>query len=133
MSMPGRIAFAVGLFVVIYLAGFSMGAILYVTGAIGTGPLHTECEGFAEAIAAEQGIPEEDVSQEDIKARAIACHEAEKAQITEEEVFRKEFLFWSLWPAAIVACTSLLWPWWAGILRRQELADPHTEGGGIHG
>ena len=28
-----------------------------------------------------------------------------------------------------VAAISLLWPWWAGILRRQELADPHVEGG----
>jgi len=133
MSIQKRVLVALGLFAGIYALGLGTGVTLYVTDAIGTGPLHTECEGFAEEIAAEQGIPEEDVAQEDIRARAIECHEAEKAEITPEEVFRQEFLFWSFWPATIVAGMSLLWPWWTAILRRQELVDPHTEGGGIHG
>lgn len=129
MSMQRRLLIAAGLFVAIYALGFGMGLTLYATGNIGTGPLHTECEGFAETVAEEQGIPEEDVEQEDIKELAIACHEAEKAEITEREAFRAEYLFWPLWPAAIVAAMSLLWPWWTGILRRQEIADPHVEGG----
>ena len=129
MTMQRRILIAIGLFALIYGLGVGMGALLYATGDIGTGPLHTECEGYTEQIAEEQGIDEEDVEQDDIKELAIACHEAEKAAITEEEAFRKTYLFWPLWPAAIVAAISLLWPWWAGILRRQELADPHVEGG----
>ena len=67
MSMLRRVLAALAIFVVIYLLGFGMGAVLYVTGAIGTGPLHTECEGYRATIAEEQGIPEEDVEQEQIK------------------------------------------------------------------
>ena len=129
MTMQRRILLALGAFVLVYALGFMMGAVLYTTGAIGTGPLHTECEGYADQIAEEQGIPEEDVAQEDIKELAIACHEAEKAEITEKEAFVSTYLYWSLWPAAIVAATIIFWPWWAAILHRQELADPHVEGG----
>jgi hypothetical protein len=124
--MRRRLLIALGLFVAIYLAGFGMGAVLYATDLIGTGPLHTECEDYRAIIAEREGIDEEDVEQEQIKELAVACHEAEKAEITPEEAFRSEFLFWPLWPAAIVALASLLWPLWAGILRRQELAHPHT-------
>ena len=107
MSMRRRLLAALAIFVVIYLLGFGMGAVLYATGLIGTGPLHTECEDYRAIIAEREGIDEEDVEQEQIKELAVACHEAEKAQITEREAFRAEYLFWPLWPAAIVVLTTL--------------------------
>ena len=104
----------------IYGLAMGTGFILYKTEAIGTGPMHTECPNYKPIIAEEQGIDEEDVEQEDIKARSSACHEAEKAAITHEEAFRTEYLYWSIWPAAICAIVFLLWPVWTQILIRQE-------------
>jgi hypothetical protein len=85
MSLGRRLVIALVIFGGIYGVAMGTGFILYKTEAIGTGPLHTECPDFKPIIAEEQGIDEEDVEQEDIKARATACHEAEKAAITPEE------------------------------------------------
>jgi hypothetical protein len=120
MSTTRRLLAALAIAVGIYTVAMGTGFVLYKTEAIGTGPMHTECPDYKPIIAEEQGIDEEDVEQEDIKARAIACHEAEKAEITPEEAFRTEYLYWSIWPAVICAVVFLLWPVWTRILLRQE-------------
>ena len=120
MSLSRRLLVALIIFGGIYGVAMGTGFILYRTEAIGTGPLHTDCPDYKPIIAEEQGIDEEDVQQDDIQQRAIACHEAEKAEITYREAFRAEYLFWSFWPAAICALVFLAWPAWTRILIRQE-------------
>jgi hypothetical protein len=125
MSLRARLAIAVGAFVTIYAAGMALGGVLYATGWIGDGPLHTDCEGFRQQIADETGVAEKDVEQSQIKARALECHNAERATVSKEDAFRDEFRFFPLWPAGVVALIVVLWPWWAAMLHRQEVADPH--------
>jgi hypothetical protein len=125
MSLTVRLAVAAGAFIAIYAASMALGGVLYATGWIGDGPLHTECEGFRQTIADELGVKEKDVEQSQIKERAIACHEGERATVSKEDAFRDEFRFFPLWPSAVVALMIVFWPWWAAMLHRQELADPH--------
>ena len=116
-----RIGVAVAIAAVLYGVGLGVGSVLYATGTIATGATHNDCEDFRRQIADEQGIDEEDVKQSDIKALAEACLATH--ELTEEEAFREEYLFWPVWPAVICAVIFLLWPPWSRILHNQELAE----------
>ncbi len=130
MGNARRIGIAVLIAAVIYGAGLGVGSLLYATGAIATGATHNDCAGFRKAIAEERGIDEEDVPQEDIKAATAAC--LQEHELTEEEAFRSEYLFWPVWPAAICAVIFLLWPAWSRALHNQESAELAAEGTGHH-
>jgi len=121
LTLRQRLVFALAIATVIYGASLGAGLLLYGTGAIATGATHNDCENFREDIARERGIDEEDVPQRDIKALAEQCLAGH--ELTEEEAFREEYLFWPVWPAAICAVIFLLWPAWARILHNQEAAD----------
>jgi hypothetical protein len=116
-----RIGIAIVLAAAIYGIGLGIGSLLYTTGAIATGATHNDCEDFRKIIAEERGIDEEDVPQSAIKALAIDCLSGH--ELTEEEAFTTEFLFWPIWPGVIVGAIFLVWPFWAGILRTQEESE----------
>jgi hypothetical protein len=118
--------------VAIYGAALGAGAMLYATGALGTGATHNDCVDLRHEIAVRQGISDTDVPREQVKqetAQCLAAHE-----LTARHAFHTEYLVWSAWPAAVVAGIFLLWPRWAAALHRQELADaaadaPNLQGG----
>ena len=120
--MLKRLALAFAIAAVIYGLGLSVGSLLYATGVIATGTTHNDCENFRKTIAERRGIDEADVPQSEIKAEAEQCLATHV--LTEKEAFQTEYLYWSVWPAAICAVIFLLWPAWASTLRRQEEADP---------
>lgn len=130
MSRTARLGIAALIAAVIYGAGLGVGSLLYATGAIATGATHNDCSGFRKAIAEERGIDEEDVPQEEIKTRTVSC--LQEHDLTEEEAFRSEYLFWPVWPAAICAVIFLLWPAWSRALHNQESAELAAEGTGRH-
>jgi len=121
-----RIGIAFVIAAVLYGIGLGAGSLLYATGVIATGATHNDCEDFRKMIAERRGINEHDVPQSEIKAEAEQCLAAHV--LTEKEAFRREYLFWSAWPAAICAVIFLLWPAWASALGRQEEADPVHKG-----
>ena len=125
-----RIGIAVVIMAGIYGFALGIGSLLYATGTIATGATHNDCANYRQEIAEETGIPEEDVPQEEIKARTEACLTTH--ELTEEEAFRSEYLFWSIWPGVICAIVFLFWPVWTNILLRQEEHDERTGGGGEH-
>jgi hypothetical protein len=116
-----RLGIALAIAAVLYGAGLGVGSLLYATGVIATGATHNDCEGFREQIAERRGIDEEDVEQSEIKALAESCLAGH--ELTEEEAFREEYLFWPAWPAAICAVIFLAWPVWGRILHNQEDAE----------
>ncbi len=120
-----RLTMAIAIAAVIYGLGLAAGSLLYTTGVIATGATHNDCEDFKKTIAERRGIDKEDVPQSEIKAEAEQCLAGHA--LTEKEAFQTEYLFWSVWPAAICAVIFLLWPAWASALRRQEEADPVHE------
>lgn len=126
---PKRIAVAIVIAAGIYAIALGIGTLLFATGTIATGATHNDCPNYREDIAREQGIDEEDVPDEQVKNATIAC--LEEHELTEEEAYRSEYLFWSVWPGVICAVIFLLWPVWTRILLNQEAAEEH-EGGGEH-
>jgi hypothetical protein len=136
-----RIGIAVVLAAAIYGIALGIGSLLYATGTIATGATHNDCPDYAEVIADPQHearndgfLPPEamalrDVNEEDVRdhyqylvrAATIAC--LTDHELTEEQAFREEYLFWTIWPGVIVGVVFLFWPIWAGILHRQEQAD----------
>lgn len=124
---PRRLAIAVLIAGVIYGLAVGIGSGLYATGNIATGATHNTCSDYRTQIAEARGIDEEDVPQSEIKRlteECLATHE-----LTEEEAFRTEYLFWSIWPGVISALVFLVWPAWSRILFNQE---SHDEAGGGH-
>ena len=121
MGSARRLGVAVLIAAVIYGVGLGTGSLLYATGAIATGATHNDCADFRHAIAEERGIDEEDVPQEEIKVATATC--LQEHELTEEEAFRSEYLFWPVWPAVICAVIFLAWPAWSRILHEQERAD----------
>jgi hypothetical protein len=116
-----RLWIAIAIALGIYGVSAGVATIVYVGGWMPTGAAHNDCPDYRQVIAEEQGIDEEDVEQEDIKAATEACladHERE-----EQDVYRTA-LFWAIWPAVITALIFLAWPLWADALHRQEEADP---------
>jgi hypothetical protein len=122
-----RIGIALLIVVVIYGTAVGIGTTLYMTDTIAIGATHNTCPNFKEQIAEERGIDEEDVPQRDLKERTIACLDGHK--LTEEQAFREEYLFWSIWPGVICAVIYLLWPAWSRIIHRQDEADRAREAG----
>ena len=114
-----RTALAVGIGVVIYALALGAGSVLYMTGVIATGATHNDCADYRSEIAQERGIGEDQVPQSEIKTRTQACLASH--ELTERHAFRSEYLFWSIWPAAICVAVFLIWPLWARALERQEL------------
>lgn len=125
-----RILVAVLIAAGIYSVAAGAGYALDATGTIATGATHNDCDNFREDIADEQGIDEEDVEQSDIKALAIACLETH--ELSEDEAFRTEYLYWGIWPAVICAVIFLLWPIWSRILHNQEQAGDDDDNGDSH-
>lgn len=123
-----RIGIAIAIAAGIYGVALGTGTLLYVTGAIGTGATHNTCSGFREEIADERGIDEEDVAQRDIERATEDCLNEPGHVLTEEEAYRSEYLFWSIWPGIICAVVFLVWPLWARILHNQEVAEEGTAG-----
>jgi hypothetical protein len=121
LTLLQRLVFALAIAVIIYGVSLSVGLVLYGTGAIATGATHNDCENFREELAPQYGGDEEDVPQSAIKALAEECLAGH--ELTEEEAFREEYLFWPVWPAAICAVIFLLWPAWSRILHHQETAE----------
>jgi hypothetical protein len=116
-----RILIALAIAAGMYGTSLSVGAVLYATGTIGTGATHNDCVDFRSTIANEQGIADQDVPQEQIKARTEEC--LKQHELTTGEAFRSRYLFWPLWPAVISAGVFLMWPLWARALDRQEFTD----------
>jgi hypothetical protein len=115
-----QLAIAAGIALGIYAIAAGVGLTVFAADAVPTGATHNDCENFREELAPVLGVDEEDVPQSAIKAEAEEClagHERE-----EEDVIQ-EYLFWSIWPAAICAAIFLAWPFWARILHNQERAD----------
>lgn len=104
----------------IYSIGLSVGGVLAMTDSLPLGATHNECDEFAKIIAEEKGIDEEDVEQSDIKALAEECLAGHVR--TESDVL-KDFVVWSVWPAAICALIFLIWPLWARTLENQDAAE----------
>jgi hypothetical protein len=116
-----RLGIAIAIALVIYGISVGVATVIYAGGWMPTGAAHNDCPDYRHEIAEEQGIDEEDVEQEQIKAATEAClaeHERE-----EQDVYRTALL-WSIWPAVITGLIFLAWPVWTGILHRQEEADP---------
>jgi hypothetical protein len=130
---PKRLLIALGIAAGIYGIAVGAGSLLYVTGNMPTGATHNDCPDYREEIADERGIDAEDVPQEDIKNATEAC--LAEHTLTEEEAFRSEYLFWSIWPGVICAAVFLAWPVWSRVLFKQEAHDEAEEaeqGGGEH-
>jgi len=125
-----RLAIAVLIAAAIYGLAVGIGSALYATGNMPTGATHNDCADYRKEIADERGIDEEDVPQEEIKARTEACLATHEQ--TDEEAFRSEYLFWSIWPGVICALVFLIWPVWSRILFNQEAHDEREAGGGHH-
>lgn len=125
-----RLLMALAIAGAIYGIGVGVGGLLWVADALPTGATHNDCSDFAKTIAEEQGIDEEDVAQEDIKALAEEClagHEREKSEVIHD------FITWSVWPAMICAGIFLIWPAWTKTLLNQEAAEePEDEAPGRH-
>jgi hypothetical protein len=120
--MGRRLGIAVLLALSVYGLMAGVGAILYATDKIPTGATHNDCGELKQEIAdRDYGGDEEKVPQEQLKQESIACLDSH--ELTPEEAFR-EYWLWSVWPALICAGVVLIWPPWAKILERQELADP---------
>ena len=117
-----RLAIAAAVALSIYGIAVGVGTLLYTTGAIATGATHNDCDGIKKQIAEERyGGREKDVPQEELKQATQAC--LATYELTENEAFREEYLFWSIWPGVISAIVFLLWPAWARILHNQDEAD----------
>ncbi|MBF6600884.1 MAG: hypothetical protein IVW36_10290 [Dehalococcoidia bacterium] len=116
-----RLARAAALAVLIYAAALALGTTLYATGVIGNGATHNNCIGFQEKIAEAQGIPVEDVQQQQVKAATEDCLDARR--LTKWQAFRSEYIVWAAWPAVVVAAIFLLWPAWSQVLHNQEQAE----------
>jgi len=119
------VAIAAGL----YAVSLSVGGALYATDNIPLGPTHNDCENFRERLAEEQGIDEQDVAQEDIKALAEACLSGHRFD-GQSEPFRTEYVVWGMWPGIVCAVVFLLWPAWSRILHNQEVAEAADEEAG---
>ncbi|MEX2226636.1 MAG: hypothetical protein WEB52_09325 [Dehalococcoidia bacterium] len=124
-----RLAIAVVIAGAIYGLAVGIGSALYATDNMPTGATHNDCADYRREIADEQGIDRTDVPQEEIKQRTETCLEGHV--LTENEAFRSEYLFWSIWPGVICAVVFLIWPVWTRILLNQEAHDD-GEGGGKH-
>jgi hypothetical protein len=110
----------------IYGFAVSIGTILYVTDTIPTGATHNDCGELKQEIAdRDYGGDEELVPQEQLKNETIAC--LDEHELTPEEAFKTEWLFWSIWPGVICAVVFLLWPLWTRILENQEAAEAAEE------
>jgi hypothetical protein len=107
MSRTARLSIAVLIAAVIYGAGLGVGSLLYATGAIATGA--TRRPRVSGRRSPRSGGIDEGRAAGWIKARRrrVCGHELT------EEVFRSEYLFWPVWPAAICAVIFLLWPAWS--------------------
>jgi hypothetical protein len=125
ITLTRRLLIAFVIAGVIYGAALGVGSLLYATGAIATGATHNDCENFREELAPLYGGDEEDVPQSAIKELAEECLAGH--ELTEEQAFREEYLFWPAWPAAICAVIFLAWPVWARMLHNQETADGFAE------
>jgi hypothetical protein len=125
-----RIGTAIVIAAGIYALAVGAGSVLYATGNMPTGATHNDCSGYRKEIAEEQRIPEEDVPQSEIKSRTEACLATH--ELTEEEAFRTEYLFWSIWPGIICAAVFLIWPVWTRVLLNQEAHGDSEEVGGRH-
>ncbi len=112
-----RIAIALAIAIGIYALALAVGSTLYATGAIATGATHNDCANFKSQIAQQRGIDEQDVPQSEIKNATAACLDGH--ELTARHAFRSEYLFWSLWPAVIVALVFVAWPRWARLLHAQ--------------
>jgi hypothetical protein len=119
----------------IYGIAVGTGSILYATGTIPTGPTHNDCGDLKGRIAdRDYHGNEEEVPQSVLKQETIDCLAGEGLYVkegshflTEEEAFRSEWLFWSIWPGVICAVIFLLWPMWSRILENQEAAEVAEE------
>ena len=115
-----RLLTAIAIAAAIYGIGLGVGTALWAADRLPTGATHNDCSDFAKILAEEQGIDEEDVAQEDIKALAIEClagHERETSDVLHD------FITWSVWPALICAGIFLVWPAWTKTLLNQEAAE----------
>jgi hypothetical protein len=128
--MIQRVLIALAIAGVIYGVALGIGSMLFATGAIATGATHNDCEDFRERLAPQYGGDEEDVPQSAIKQLAEECLAGH--ELTEEEAFREEYLFWPAWPAVICAVIFLLWPAWSRILHNQEVAEGLAGEGPAH-
>jgi hypothetical protein len=123
--MAKRLGIAILIALSVYGAMAGVGAALYATDNIPTGATHNDCGELKQEIAdRDYGGDEELVPQEQLKQESITCLESH--ELTPEEAFR-EYWLWSVWPAVICGVVFLIWPPWAKILERQELADPVEE------
>ena len=122
MSLRQRLVFAAAIATVLYGAALGIGLLLYGTGAIATGATHADCGDPRDVVGDRYPeIDEHDLPQSEIKAEAQQCLAAN--ELTEEEAFREEYLFWPIWPAVICAVIFLLWPAWSRILHNQEASE----------
>jgi hypothetical protein len=130
-----RLGIAVVIVLGIYGIAVGTGSLLYATGTIATGPTHNDCGDLKQGIAdREYHGDEEEVPQSQLKQETIDCLAGEGLYteegthfLTEEEAFRSEWLFWSIWPGVICAVIFLLWPAWTRILLRQDEAEATEE------
>jgi hypothetical protein len=121
--MAKRVGLALLIAAAIYGVQLSIGIVLYQTGNIATGATHNDCGNLKQEIADRDYDGDlEEVPQEQLKQESITCLESH--ELTPEEAFKTEYLFWPIWPALICAGVFLAWPPWARILERQDLADP---------
>jgi hypothetical protein len=127
---PKRLVIALVIALGIYGIAVGVGSLLYATDTIATGATHNDCADYRAEIAAEQGIDEKDVPQEEIKQRTQTCLEGH--ELTPEEAFKSEYLFWSIWPGVICAMIFLMWPVWTRILLNQEAHEDRAQAGGEH-
>jgi hypothetical protein len=127
---PKRLLIALVIAAGIYGLAVGVGSVVYATGNMPTGATHNDCPDYRETLAEEQGIDRSDVPQEDIKNATQACLDGHEQ--TDEEAFRSEFLFWSIWPGVICAVVFLIWPIWTRVLLKQEAHDDGGETGGEH-
>jgi hypothetical protein len=121
MKLTTRLLIAVLIAGAIYGVSLGIGSALYASGVIGTGATHNDCADFREELNPQYPGGEEDVPQRAIKQLAEECLAGH--ELTEEEAFRTEYLFWPIWPAAICAVIFLLWPEWSRILHNQEASE----------
>jgi hypothetical protein len=110
----------------IYGFAVRIGTILYLTETIPTGATHNDCGELKQEIAdRDYGGDESLVPQEQLKNETIACLDTH--ELTPEEAFKTEWLFWSIWPGVICGLVFLLWPTWTRILVNQEEGEAAEE------
>jgi hypothetical protein len=117
-----RLLIALAIAAGIYGIAAGTGTLLYTAGVIATGATSNTCDGIKQQIAEDRyNGDEERVPREELKLATQQC--LARHELTKEEAFREEYLFWSIWPGVISALVFLLWPAWSRILQNQDEAE----------